>query len=84
MLTLLISLVFGAIVVFLASFNAGLVEVSLGLVRISTPLFVVMAVCFLMGFATAIFAFILKVVRGNGNKGPRGRTLPGKGIVARR
>ena len=84
MLTLLISLAFGAIVVFLASSNAGLVEISFGLVRITTPLFVVMAVCFLMGFATAVVAFILKVVRGNGNKLSRGRTLPGKGIVARR
>jgi uncharacterized integral membrane protein len=84
MLTLLISLIFGAIIVFLASSNANLVEVSFGLVKVTTPLFVTMAVCFLMGFATAVFAFILRVVRGNGQKSLRGKPVPGKGIVVRR
>ena len=78
MVSLVISLLIGAIIILLASSNAHLVEMWIGPFRIVAPMFVTMGVAYFIGFGTAVLAVLVKTI-GKKNRKPQ----PGRGIALR-
>ncbi len=78
MLRLIGSLLFGGLIVLVASSNAHIVETRLGPLVVTAPHFVVLGVTFFLGFATAVFAMVGQALKR------RKRKSPSKSIVISR
>ena len=72
------SLVFGGLIVLLASSNAHMVETRLGPLTMLAPHFVVLDMAFFLGFAIGIVSVLANVMKRRKQK------LPGKSIVIKR
>ena len=72
------SLVFGGLIVLLASSNAHMVETRLGPLTMLAPHFVVLGMTFFLGFASGLVSVLANVMKRRKQK------LPGKSIVIKR
>jgi uncharacterized integral membrane protein len=68
MVSLVISLIFGAIIVLLASSNAHMVETRLGPLTVVAPHFVALGISFFLGFAIAVVAVLGRALKRNDKK----------------
>jgi hypothetical protein len=80
MVSLVISLLIGAIIILLASSNAHLVEVWVGPFRMVAPMFVTMGVAYFIGFGTAVLAVLVKAI---GKNAKNHKKQQGRGIALR-
>ena len=78
MVRLIGSLVFGGLIVLLASSNAHMVETRLGPLAMLAPHFVVLGITFFLGFAIGIISVMVSVMKRQKQK------VPGKSIVIKR
>ncbi|CAA7622562.1 magnetosome protein MamL [Magnetospirillum sp. SS-4] len=78
MVRLIGSLVFGGLIVLLASSNAHMVETRLGPLAMIAPHFVVLGITFFLGFAIGIISVMVNVMK------QRKQKAPGKSIVIKR
>ena len=83
MVKLVLALIFGAMIVLLASSNSQPVETRMGPLVVVAPHFVVLGTTFFLGFGVAVVAVLSKAIRSGGKKS--GSTHgPGKSIVIRK
>lgn len=68
-------LVFGGLIVLLASSNAHMAETRLGPIAMKVPHFVVLGITFFLGFATGIVSVLMNALQR------RQRKTPGKSMV---
>ena len=81
MVKLVLALIFGGVIVLLASSNSHMVETRLGPLVVVAPHFVVLGTTFFLGFAVAVLAVLKRAVTGGGKEkktggiGPQGRSI---------
>ena len=83
MVKLVLALIFGALIVLLASSNSHMVETRLGPLVVIAPHFVVLGTTFFLGFGVAVIAVLSKALRGSDRKSV-GTPPQGKSIVIRK
>jgi len=83
MVKLVLALIFGGLIVLLASSNSHMVETRLGPLVVVAPHFVVLGTTFFLGFAVAVLAVLSKAL-SRGDKKSANTASQGKSIVIRK
>ncbi len=83
MVKLVLALIFGGLIVLLASSNSHMVETRMGPLVVVAPHFVVLGTTFFLGFGVAVIAVLSKAIRGNTKKN-NAAPPQGKSIVIRK
>ena len=82
MVKLVLALIFGGLIVLLASSNSHMVETRMGPLVVVAPHFVVLGTTFFLGFGVAVVAVLAKSVRGS--RKSNGLPATGRSITIRK